>query len=76
MNWTDAQQETTLHQQPIYSGLQKEILEHFKNKNNWSIDELALSTKNAVSQISSTLFELELNGALQNIGANRYRLPL
>jgi DNA processing protein len=76
MNWTDAQQETTLRQQPIYSGLQKEILDHFKNKNNWSIDELALSTKNAVSQISSTLFELELNGALQNIGANRYRLPL
>jgi DNA processing protein len=76
MNWTNVHQETSLRQQQAYSGLQKEILDHFKNKNNWSIDELALRTKNAVSQISSTLFELELNGALQNIGANRYRLPL
>ena len=76
MNWTDAQQETTLRQQQAYSGLQKEILDHFKNKNNWSIDELALKTQQAVSHISSNLFELELNGSLQNIGANRYRLPL
>lgn len=75
MSWTDANQETQLQQQ-MYSGLQKEILDQFKNKNNWSIDELAVSTQNAVSQISSTLFELELNGSLQNIGANRYRLPL
>jgi DNA processing protein len=76
MNWTNTQQGAALQNQDVLSSLQKEILNHFKNKNNWSIDELALSTQQAVSIISSNLFELELNGSLQNIGANRYRLPL
>ena len=76
MNWTNTQQGAALQNQDVLSSLQKEILNHFKNKNNWSIDELALSTQQAVSSISSNLFELELNGSLQNIGANRYRLPL
>jgi DNA processing protein len=76
MNWTNTQQGAALQNQDVLSSLQKEILNHFKNKNNWSIDELALSTQQAVSSISSNLFELELNGSLQNIGANRYRSPL
>jgi predicted transcriptional regulator len=76
MNWTNTQQGAVLQHHEVLSSLQKEILNHFKNKNNWSIDELALTTQQAVSLISSTLFELELNGSLQNIGANRYRLPL
>ncbi|MEY4991841.1 MAG: hypothetical protein RI948_714 [Bacteroidota bacterium] len=76
MNWTNAQQGAALPNHAELTSLQKDLLNHFKNKNNWSIDELALATQQAVSLISSTLFELELNGSLQNIGANRYRLHL
>lgn len=76
MNWTNTQQGHTLHDQSNLSSLQKEILNQFKTKNAWSIDELTQSTKYPVSQISSALFELELKGTLQNKGANRYFLPL
>jgi DNA processing protein len=76
MNWTNTSQGNKLNQHHDLSALQKEMLDQFKNKNNWSIDELAFSTQKAVSIISSTLFELEMQGSIQNIGANRYRLPL
>jgi len=76
MNWTNTSQGNKLNQHHDLTALQKEMLDQFKNKNNWSIDELAFSTQKAVSIISSTLFELEMQGSIQNIGANRYRLPL
>ncbi len=76
MNWANTKQEDQINQEHNLTILQKEILDLFKNKNNWSIDELVLSTQKAVSKVSSTLFELEIRGSLQNIGANRYRLPL
>jgi hypothetical protein len=45
-------------------------------KNQWTIDELVLALNKPVALLSSNLFELELLGALENFGANRYRLPL
>jgi DNA processing protein len=76
MNWSVSQQIIELENQKGLNTIQTQILSLFRNKNNWSIDELVLQIKQPVAQISSNLFELELNGALQNIGANRYRLPL
>jgi DNA processing protein len=76
MNWTNLQQERTLQDQLELSSLQKDILNQFKTKNSWTIDELAQTTNQPVSNISSALFELELKGALENKGANRYLLPL
>ncbi len=76
MNWTNSQQERSFQNQLELSSIQKEILDQFKTKNAWTIDELALSTNQPVSHISSALFELELKGALENKGANRYLLPL
>ncbi len=76
MNWTNPQQERTLQDQLELSSLQKDILHQFKTKNAWTIDELAQTTNQPVSHISSALFELELKGALENKGANRYLLPL
>jgi DNA processing protein len=76
MNWTNLQQERTLQDQLELSSLQKDILNQFKTKNSWTIDELAQTTNQPVSHISSALFELELKGALENKGANRYLLHL
>ncbi len=76
MNWTNPQQERTIQDQLELSSIQKEILAQFKTKNSWTIDELAQTTNQPVSHISSALFELELKGAIENKGANRYLLPL
>jgi DNA processing protein len=76
MNWTNPTQERSIQDQLELSSIQKEILDQFKTKNAWTIDELAQSTNQPVSHISSALFELELKGALENKGANRYLLPL
>lgn len=76
MNWSETQQINELESQKHLNAIQTQILSLFRHKNNWSIDELVLQINQPVAQISSNLFELELNGALQNIGANRYRLPL
>ena len=76
MNWTNTQQRHSVDDQHNLSSLQKEILNHFKTKNSWSIDELTQRTNYQVSQVSSALFELELTGALQNKGANRFFLTL
>lgn len=76
MNWTNTQQRHSVDDQHNLSSLQKEILNHFKTKNSWSIDELTQRTNYQVSRVSSALFELELIGALQNMGANRYFLTL
>ena len=76
MNWTNPQQERTIQDQLELSSIQKEILAQFKTKNSWTIDELAECTNQPVAHISSALFELELKGALENKGANRYLLPL
>lgn len=76
MNWTNTQQEQSLQSKAQYSSIQIEILQQFKTKNSWTIDELTQIIKHPVSHISSSLFELELSGALKNKGANRYCLPL
>ncbi|MFM7007355.1 MAG: DNA-processing protein DprA [Flavobacteriales bacterium] len=76
MNWSSGAEPQTPHLHPNYSELQKELITLFKLKNSWSIDEIALNTSQAVSKISSALFELEINGILQNKGGNRYSLPL
>jgi predicted Rossmann fold nucleotide-binding protein DprA/Smf involved in DNA uptake len=76
MNWTGQKQERSIQDLLELSSIQKEILDQFKTKNAWTIDELAQSTNQPVSYISSALFELELKGALENKGANRYLLPL
>lgn len=76
MNWGETPQSQKQSIPATYGGLHKKILDHFKMKHTWSIDELASVTKQHVSKISSTLFELELTGTLENKGANRYTLPL
>lgn len=76
MNWTKPHQAQSIQDQLELSSIQKEILNLFKTKNAWTIDELAQNTNQPVSHISSALFELELKGALENKGANRYLLPL
>lgn len=76
MNWSASVTNRTPNEFSKYSGIQKELIDLFKHRNSWSIDEMALTTKQAVSKISSALFELELNGVLQNKGGNRYGLPL
>lgn len=76
MNWTTPSQTANNLDLERYSPLQIELLNQFKKKNHWAIDELVLALNKPVALLSSNLFELELLGALENFGANRYRLPL
>ena len=76
MNWTTPSQTANNSDRERYSPLQIELLNQFKMKNQWAIDELVLALNKPVALLSSNLFELELLGALENFGANRYRLPL
>lgn len=76
MNWTAPSQTANNSDLERYSPLQIELLNQFKKKNHWAIDELVLALNKPVALLSSNLFELELLGALENFGANRYRLPL
>jgi DNA processing protein len=76
MNWTSTHQKSHLLNHKPFSATQQTLLAQFQIKNNWTIDELASQTNVPVSSISSALFELELDGSLENIGGNRYRLPL
>jgi DNA processing protein len=76
MNWTTPSQTANHSDLERYSPLQIELLNRFKMKNQWTIDELVLALNKPVALLSSNLFELELLGALENFGANRYRLPL
>ena len=76
MNWTAPSQTANNSDLERYSPLQIELLNQFKMKNQWAIDELVLALNKPVALLSSNLFELELLGALENFGANRYRLPL
>lgn len=76
MNWTTPSQTTNHSDLERYSPLQIKLLNRFKMKNQWTIDELVLALNKPVALLSSNLFELELLGALENFGANRYRLPL
>ena len=55
---------------------QKAIIQVFQTKNTWSIDELCLYLEKPVSDISTLLFELELAGHIEHLGANRYKLPI
>jgi DNA processing protein len=55
---------------------QKQVFELFGNKNTWSIDELAFHLQKPVSEISTLLFELELQSLIEHTGANRYKLPI
>ena len=52
------------------------IFQLFQKKSTWSIDELALQLQKPVSDISTTLFELELMEQIEHLGANRYKLPI
>lgn len=76
MNWTNSEQGANLNANKPFSATQQALLAQFQIKNSWTIDELANQTTLPVASISSALFELELEGSLQNIGGNRYRLPL
>ncbi len=55
---------------------QKAVIQVFQTKNTWSIDELCLHLEKPVSDISTLLFELELAGHIEHLGANRYKLPI
>jgi DNA processing protein len=55
---------------------QAAIFQLFQKRSTWSIDELALQLQNPVSDISTTLFELELMEQIKHLGANRYKLPI
>jgi DNA processing protein len=58
------------------SAQQKVVIQLFASKNTWSIDELTLHLNQPVSEISTLLFELELMGQIEHLGANRYKLPI
>ncbi|MFZ9658263.1 MAG: hypothetical protein ACO29Z_06190, partial [Crocinitomicaceae bacterium] len=65
-----------IHENNLLNVAQKQVFELFGNKNTWSIDELAFHLQKPVSEISTLLFELELQSLIEHTGANRYKLPI
>jgi DNA processing protein len=76
MNWTNKSQLTKAENYPYKNTTQQHIIKSFQSRSTWTIDELVIAIKLPVSEVSVNLFELELSGVLENLGGNRYRLPL
>jgi DNA processing protein len=76
MDWTNKSQIAKAENYPYKNTTQQHIIKSFQCRSTWTIDELVIAIKLPVAEVSVNLFELELSGVLENLGGNRYRLPL
>jgi DNA processing protein len=77
MQWNEVKSNVKKITPQLFYDLNKEeleILEFFKQKTDWQIDELCIQSKMNNSKISGVLLSLEMNGIIHSLPGKIYRL--
>jgi len=77
MQWNEVKKASQKRSPQLFYDLNKdelEILEFFKQKTDWQIDELCIQSKMNNSKISGVLLSLEMNGIIHSLPGKIYQL--
>jgi DNA processing protein len=76
MQWNEVQSNVKKRSPQLFNDFNEselEILEFFKQKTDWQIDELCIQSKMNNSKISGVLLSLEMNGIINSLPGKIYR---